>query len=101
MQASDRHSDYLAMSKIIAREIGNLNREQIKDYFALNPDWISAVALSGLIDLHVNVIHTHCRYLVKIGYLEEKLIRLTIPNNSSREIIHYRLATAVKSSHRC
>jgi hypothetical protein len=62
------------MSKIIAREIGIENRQQIKDYFALNPDWISAVALSKLIDRHINVIHTHCRYLVKVGYLEEQLI---------------------------
>lgn len=100
MQASDRHSDSLAMSKLNAQEIGIFNREQIKDYFASNPDWISAVALSGLIDLHVNVIHTHCRHLVKVGYLEEGLIRLTISNNSSREIIHYRLAS-IKSGYRC
>lgn len=84
-----------------ARRIGIFNRKQIKDYFALNPDWISAVALSKLIDQHVNVIHTHCRHLVKLGYLEEKLIRLTISNNSSRKIIHYRLATTIKSRDRC
>ncbi|MBW4535197.1 MAG: hypothetical protein KME09_14780 [Pleurocapsa minor HA4230-MV1] len=88
------------MSKLNAQEIGIFNREQIKDYFASNPDWISAVALSGLIDLHVNVIHAHCRYLVKVGYLEFGLIRLAIPNNSARQIIHYRLAS-IKSSHCC
>ncbi|MEO0013995.1 MAG: hypothetical protein RLZZ535_2384, partial [Cyanobacteriota bacterium] len=74
----------------------------IKDYFALNPDWISAVALSKLIDRHINVIHTHCRYLVKVGYLEEQLIWVSyLKKNSDRKIIHYRLATTtIKSRHR-
>jgi hypothetical protein len=101
MQTSDRYFDSLAMSKITALRIGIFNRKQIKDYFALNPDWISAVALSKLIDQHVNVIHTHCRHLVKLGYLEEQLIKVSYLNkNSDRKIIHYRLAP-VKSRHGC
>lgn len=91
------------MNKISDRLKGIFNREQIKDYFASNPDWISAVALSKLINLHINVIHTHCRYLVKIGHLSEQLIQVSyLKKNSDRKIIHYRLATTIiKSRYRC
>ncbi|MBW4536788.1 MAG: transposase [Pleurocapsa minor HA4230-MV1] len=80
------------MSKLTARRIGIFNRKQIKDYFALNPDWISAVALSKLIE------RPHCRHLVKVGYLSEELIKVSYLNKNSdgqsprkahRKIIHY------------
>ncbi|MEO0011714.1 MAG: hypothetical protein RLZZ535_103, partial [Cyanobacteriota bacterium] len=40
------------MNKLTSREIGIFNREQIKDYFAKHPDWISAVALSKVTGQH-------------------------------------------------
>jgi len=80
------------MSKLTAREIGVLNRQQLRDYFAIHPDWISAVALSKATKQHINTIHVHCRNLITCGYLEEKLIWVDYKrNNSGRNIIHYRL----------
>jgi hypothetical protein len=89
------------MSKLTARELGKVNRQQLRTYFALYPDWISAVALASATGQHVNTVHVHCRNLIRFGYLEEKLIWVDYSgNNSGRHIIHYRLATAVKSCHR-
>jgi hypothetical protein len=80
------------MGKSTARDIGILNRQQLRDYFALNPDWISAVALALATGQHINTVHVHCRNLITCGYLEEKLIWVDYKrNNSGRDIIHYRL----------
>jgi predicted ArsR family transcriptional regulator len=89
------------MSKLTAREIGNINRSSLQAYFTEHPDWISAVALAKATGQHVNTVHAHCRNLIRFGYLEEKLIWVDYPgNNSGRHIIHYRLAPAIKSCHR-
>jgi predicted ArsR family transcriptional regulator len=79
------------MSKISDRHKGILNRSFLRDYFAVNPDWISAVALSKTTGLHIHTIHVHCRNLITCGYLEEKLIRVTFVNaRNGRDVIHYR-----------
>ena len=97
MPAGDRYFD--CMSKITARQIGILNRQQLRDYFALHPNWISAVALSRVTGQHINTVHVHCRNLISFGYLEEKLIWVNYKSNKSgRHVIHYRLTT-VKSPH--
>ncbi|MEO0012904.1 MAG: hypothetical protein RLZZ535_1293, partial [Cyanobacteriota bacterium] len=79
------------MNKLTSREIGIFNREQIKDYFAKHPDWISAVALSKVTGQHINTVHVHCRNLITCGYLEEKLIWINYANApNGRDVIHYR-----------
>jgi hypothetical protein len=90
------------MSKLTARELGKVNRQQLRTYFALYPGWISAVALASATGQHINTVHAHCRNLIRFGYLEEKLIWVDYQkSNSGRHVIHYRLAAAaVKSSHR-
>jgi hypothetical protein len=79
------------MSKISDRQKGINNRSLLRDYFAVNPDWISGVALSRATGLHVNIIHAHCRNLISQGYLEEKLIWVNYANAlNGRDVIHYR-----------
>lgn len=73
------------------RRKGILNRSLLRDYFAVNPNWISAVALSRTTGLHINTIHVHCRNLISFGYLEEKLIWVNYANAlNGRDVIHYR-----------
>jgi predicted ArsR family transcriptional regulator len=89
------------MSKLTSRQIGALNRQQLEDYFAQYPDWISATNLARTIGQHVNTVHAHYRNLINCGYLEEKLIRVTYSNNRyGREVIHYQLRRASSFSHR-